>query len=91
MVLRIAVGERVAAGDIARMPASTVSKASAASPVRITIALASDTLDDLENRPRDCFDQRALVVFIVFARRACECGLGVGHGTALQCRLTMWK
>ena len=46
MVLRIAVGERVADGDIARMPANTVSKASAASPVRITIALASDTVDD---------------------------------------------
>ena len=84
MVLRIAVSERVAAGDIAKMPASTVSKASAASPVRITTALQSLTLDV-------GFDQRSLVGFVVLERRACECGLGVGHGTALQCRLTMWK
>ena len=76
---------------MARVPASTVSRASAVSAVLMTIALASDTVDDFENCPRDCFHQRALVGFVVFERRACECGLGVGHGTALQCRLTMWK
>ena len=76
---------------MARMPASTVSRAAAVSAVRITIALASDTVDDFENCPRDCFNQRSLVGLVVVEHCACECGLGVGHGTALQCRLTMWK
>ena len=44
-----------------------------------------------ENRPSNCFHQRALVILVVCARGSVVCGLGVGHGTALQCRLTMWK
>src|SRR6478735_7429930 len=43
MVLRMAVGERVADGDIASVPASTVSSAWVASPVLMTMALASLT------------------------------------------------
>jgi hypothetical protein len=45
MVLRMAIGERLAAGDSAMIAASADSRALAVSPVLMAITAQSDTLD----------------------------------------------